>query len=274
MLLRGIAVLSLVLAAVVCYFGQLALWLFPVVFAAGYLIFLLIAFAFLVSVCKAVDLEKPQEHDSKFYRTVMNLYIEALVSLVLVRVHLTGKEKLPAQGRFLLVCNHLFLADPGVLLYCFPDRELAFITKKENQSMFVVGKIMHKTLCQPLDRENDRQALKCILKCIQLIKDDEVSIGVFPEGYTSKDGFLHPFRPGAFKIAQKTGVPIVVCTIRNTRMIFKNLAKLKHTDVDVHVVDVIQPEDIKGKTTIEVSDMVYEKMIADLGESFRYSVNG
>ena len=112
--------------------------------------------------------------------------------------------------------------------------------------------------------------MKTIVKCIQLIREDEVSIGVFPEGYTSKDGKLHPFRPGVFKIAQKTEVPIVICTIQNTRQIFPNLRKLKHTDVELHLVDVLQPEELKGKTTVEISNLVYEKMIADLGENFRF----
>ena len=35
---------------------------------------------------------------------------------------------------------------------------------------------------QMLNRENDREALKTIVTCIRLLKDDEVSIGVFPEG--------------------------------------------------------------------------------------------
>ena len=271
MLLKGIAAVSLVLAAVICVCCGLALWLFPVLFLAFDLGLILLAFLFLWFLCKLVDLDSQQEHDSKFYRAVMYVYIEALISLVLVRLHTKGLEKTPKEGRFLLVCNHLFLADPGILLHCFKKCQLAFITKKENQQMFIVGKIMHKIMCQPLDRDNDRQALKTILKCIQLIKDDEVSIGVFPEGYTSKDGKLHPFRPGAFKIAQKANVPIVVCTIQNTRQIFKNLAKGKRTDVELHLVDVIPPEDLKGKTTVEISDRVYEMMLADLGEEFRYT---
>ena len=156
-----------------------------------------------------------------------------------------------------------------MLLHCFKGSQLAFITKKENLKLPVIAPIMHKILCQSIDRENDRSALKTILKCISLIKEDKVSIGVFPEGYTSKDGKLHPFRPGVFKIAQKTGVPIVVCTIQNTRMIFKNLAKGKKTDVELHLVDVIMPEEYKGMSTVEISDCVYERMIRDLGESFR-----
>lgn len=269
MLLKGITLVSLILAAIFCVPGQGALWAGVLVFLGSWLALALAAFGFLVAVCHVVDLEKEQQEDSKFYRAVMYLYIEALISLVLVRLKTTGLEKTPKEGRFLLVCNHLFLADPGVLLHCFKKSQLTFITKKENQQMFVVGKIMHKILCQPIDRENDRQALKTILKCIQLIREDKVSVGVFPEGYTSKDGKLHHFRHGVFKIAQKTNVPIVVCTIRNTRDIFRNLKKLKHTDVELHLVDVIPAEALQGKTTVEVSDMVYEMMIADLGEAFR-----
>ena len=268
-LLGSIAGLSAALAVLLVFVFDLALWLLPVLFLLIDLGLLLVAFGFLWVCCKAVDQTKPQEEDSKFYRAVMYLYIEALISLVGVRLHTKGLEKTPKEGRFLLVCNHLFLADPGVLLHCFKKSQLAFVTKKENQSMFVVGPIMHKILCQPIDRENDRSALKTILKCISLIKEDKVSIGVFPEGYTSKDGKLHHFRSGVFKIAQKTGVPIVVCTIQNTRQIFKNLAKLKKTDVHLHLVDVIPPEEIKGLSTVEVADRVYEMMLSDLGEEFR-----
>ena len=169
----------------------------------------------------------------------------------------------------MLVCNHLFIADPCVLLHCFPKSQLAFVTKQENQKLFVVGKVMHKILCQPIDRENDRAALKTIIKCIQLLKDDEASVAVFPEGYTSKDGKLHHFRSGVFKIAQKANVPIVVCTIQNTRQIFRNVTHLKPTDVELHLVDVIPAENLKGKTTVDIGNQVHEMMIGDLGESFR-----
>jgi 1-acyl-sn-glycerol-3-phosphate acyltransferase len=269
-LLRGITLASAVAASALGFAGKTAVWL-CLAFGLGiWLVLALIAFGFLWAVCKAVDMEKPQEHDDKFYRTVMNIYIEALKTLVGIRFTVTGGEKLPKEGRFLLVCNHLFLADPALLLNAFPKAQLAFVTKQENEKMFVVGPIMHKILCQSLDRDNDRAALKTILKCIQLLKEDQVSIGVFPEGYTSKDCKVHPFRSGVFKIAQKATVPIVVCTIQNTRQIFKNLAKLKKTDVPLHLVDVIPAEDLKGKSTGEIADQVYEMMIADLGEEFRY----
>ena len=270
MLIKTIAGLSLLLSAVLFACMDWPLLMLPVLFAGIFLALALLALGFLWAVCAPVDLKKPQEEDSRFYRGVMHVYIEALIQLVLVRLHTKGLENTPKDGRFLLVCNHLFIADPGIVLHCFRKSQLAFLTKKENYSLPFIGAFMHKILCQPIDRENDRQALKSILKCIQLIKEDKTSVCAFPEGYTSKDGKVHPFRPGVFKIAQKTGVPIVVCTIQNTREIFKNLRHLRHTDVELHLVEVIPPEAYAGMNTVALSDMVYEKMIADLGENFRY----
>lgn len=270
MLLRTIAGVSAGVAVVVTVCQGLPMWAALGLFVLLFLGLAALALVFLWAICRAVDLEKPQEKDSKFYRSVMYVYIEALMNLVLVRLHTRGLEKTPKEGRFLLVCNHLFLADPGILLHCFRKSQLAFITKYENYDMPFIGKFMHKIMCQPIDRENDRKALKTILKCIQLIREDQVSIGVFPEGYTSKDGMVHPFRAGVFKIAQKANVPIVVCTIQGTREIFSNLKKLKKTDVQLHLVEVIPAEQLQGKSTVEISQRVYESMIGDLGENFRY----
>lgn len=269
MLLMGIAATSAVLTAVLCFCCGLTLWLAPVLFLGAFLALLLIAFLFLWFVSLFIDPRKPQEHDSKFHRSVMNLYIEAMVPLAGVKIHTQGMEKTPLSGRFLLVCNHQHEADPVVLLHCFRKSQLAFISKRENNNMFIVGKMMHKTMCQLINRENDREALKTILKCIQLLKEDEVSICAFPEGGIKELGKLSHFRSGMFKIAQKANVPIVVCTLRNTARIIPNLLKLKPTDVHLHLVDVIQPESFKGMSTVELGDTIYRMMLSDLGESFR-----
>ena len=271
MLLAGIGLAAAFFAGLTVGLAGLA-WYWLLVFFVGYVLVLAaLAFGFLVVITKFVDLEQEQTEDNKFYRTVMTLYIAALKRVLRLHLHTEGVEMLPKDGRFLLVCNHQSIADPVALLHVFPKAELAFITKKENQQMFLIGKLMHKIMCQPLDRDNDRAALKTILKCIQLIKEDKVSIGVFPEGYTSKDGKVHPFRAGVFKIAQKADVPIVVCTIRDIKVLFKNMVKLKPTHAHLHLVGVIPAEELKGKNTVEISDRIYEMMIADLGEEFRYT---
>ena len=267
MLLGSIAGISVILA-ILRTLGN-PFWVLPLYFVVSWAELAVLALALLFAMSALVDLDKPQEKDNKFYRLIMYLYVDALITLVRAKVHATGLEKTPKDGRFLLVCNHQHLADVGVLISCFQKSKLAFISKKENQKLPVIGKFMHRTSSQPLDREDDRQALKVILKCIQMVKEDEVSVAVFPEGTRSKTGKLLPFRNGAFKIAQKAGVPIVVCTINGTGPLFHNVKKGKATHIDLHLVDVIGPEELKGKTTAEIGQRVYEMMIGDLGEEFR-----
>ena len=266
--LGGMTVLSLLATLGVCVgsnAGLNSLWLAPVSFLGSFLSLIILAFLFLLGASLLANPQKPQQHDSLFYRKLIGLYLELLIPLVRVRVHTKGLEQTPQSGRFLLVCNHLHEADPVLLLHFFRKSQLSFITKQEVQSMFLVGRLMHKILCQPVNRENDREALKTILSCIRLIKEDEVSVAVFPEGYIKPDRKLHRFRSGVFKIATKTGVPIVVCTLTNTNHIIKNFLRLKPTDVDLHLIKTIQPEEYAGMTTVEIADMVYHMMAEDLG---------
>ena len=272
MLLKLILLLSVLITSAVCIPAGISaslLWLIPLSFAGSFLALALLSVAFLWTACQMIDTAKPRSEDSPFYRKLTAVYIEALIGLLQVRIHADGLEKTPKEGRFLLVCNHIFIADPGILLHCFKDSQLAFISKKENRSLFVVGRIMHAMLCQCIDRENDRSALKTILECIKIVKEDKASIGVFPEGATHSDNHLYPFRPGVFKIAEKCQIPIVVCTLQGTRNIIKNGLRLKGTDVRVHLIDVIQPEEFAGKKTVEISDRVYEMMKNDLDEEYQ-----
>jgi len=215
--------------------------------------------------CAFVDIEKPQEKDSKFHRFMVGNTAQLVLSVLRMRMHTRGLEQTPKDGRFLLVCNHINDLDPVVLLAYFKKKQLAFISKRENADMFIVGKIMHKIQCQRINRENDREALRTIINCIRIIQEDKASIGVFPEGYTSMDGLLHPFRSGVFKIAQKANVPIVVCTVQNTNKPFRNILRLKATDVHLHLLKVLQPEDFAGMTAVELGDMVHSMMAEDLG---------
>ena len=270
MLLKTIACLSLLLSMLIFAVMDLSLWLLPVLFAAIWLGLALIAFLFLWALCLLVDLEKEQEQDDRFYRGVMHLYNEALISLFRVRIQTQGLEKTPKEGRFMLVCNHLDDSDPAVLLHYFRNEQLAFISKRENKDMFIVGKLMHALQCQLVNRENDREALKCILKCIEILKNDRASIAVFPEGYESKDGRLLPFRPGVFKIAQKAQVPIVVCTLQGTENVIRNLKKLKPLPrVKLHLLEVIPAEELTGKTTVEIAQRVRAIMLSDLAEKYQ-----
>ncbi len=266
MLLGGITVISAILAALICVgTGNGHIWVYLLGFLGCFVLGLALAFGFFYIMCRRVDRSIPQEKDSPFYRGMIRHYIRAVVCLARIKVVAKGLEKLPKEGRYLLVCNHLCIADPAVLLHCFPGSQLAFVSKRENDDMFLVGQLMHKLQCQLLNRENDREALKTILKCVEILKQDRASIAVFPEGYCSEDGLLHHFRPGVFKIAQKTGVPIVVCTLKGTTDIIPKLKKLRPSRTEMHLVGVVQPEEYQGHSTVEIADRVFRMMADDLG---------
>ena len=250
--------------------GGLPAWIFFSVleWCGTFVLLSALAFGFLWLCSALVDFEKPQETDAPFYRWLVYHYSKALIDLLQIRIHTEGLEKLPQGERFLLVCNHQHEADPGVIMYYLYRSQLVFIAKQESKDMPIMGKLMYKLRAQFINRENDRQGLRVILNCIDLMKRDEASIAVFPEGGVKIEGKLSPFRPGVFKMALKANVPIVVCTIRNTQFVLRQGLKLKPTDVHFHLLDVVRPEQFAGMKTTEIADLVHKMMADDLGPDF------
>ena len=267
MLLKIFAVVSAAfagLAGIGCE-GLAWLWVVPLTFAGSFLGLLVLAFLFLWLASVLAKGSVEQQGDNPVYRRMIELYCEAVCTILRMKVDVRGLEKLPQTGRFMLVCNHLSLLDVVVLVWKFRGRELAFITKQENMDMFIIGNLMGKIQCLPLNRENDREALKTILKAIAIVKEDKASMGLFPEGTRSVSGKLLHFRSGGFKIAQKANVPIVVCTIQNTHKVFRNFLHLKTTPVPLHLLEVIPVEELKGVTAVDLSNRARARMAQDLG---------
>ena len=271
MLLNLICAFSALVALGICAaaggFSTLAwLWLLPLGFVGCFLLGLVACLVLLLITEKHTDSEGDFETDDPYIRGIIRWYAPAVFRLLGCKIEATGTEKLPADGRFLLVSNHLADLDPGIFFTVFPNDQLSFIAKKEVRDMPIVGVLMRRILCQFVNRENDREALKTILKCISILKENKANVAVFPEGRKSTDRYLlHHFRPGVFKMAQKADVPIVVCTLRGTQNILPNARKLRRTDVRLNLVEVIPAAELKGVTTVDIAQRVHGIMAADLG---------
>ena len=146
-----------------------ALWQIPLTLAGFFFGFVALFALVLFVSTRFVDPKKLLEKPSAYFRFMINQFCRLAFFLGGVHVHVTGLEKLPHNHRFLLVSNHLFAFDPLIYYYAIPRDELAFISKKENFSLFMVAEIMRELLCLPIDRENDREALRTILKAIQFL---------------------------------------------------------------------------------------------------------
>lgn len=270
MLLNLIYLFSALFACGVCAasggFGTGSwLWQLPLIFLGGFLLGLLMCFLVVWVLARRTSATEEFESDDPLIRTVIRLYAPAVFRLLGCKIEVVGGEKLPREGRFQLVSNHLADLDPGIFFTAFPDDHLSFIAKKEVADMPIIGKLMRRILCQFVNRENDREALKTILKCISILKEDKANVAVFPEGKITGDDKLHQFRPGVFKIATKAGVPIVVCTLFGTQDITKNVKRLRRTQIRLCVVGIIPAEELKGINTVAIADRVHTMMAADLG---------
>ena len=269
MLLNLIYLLSALVAVGLLLLTEGGIGLALAVFVGCTLLCLLICFLIIWVAAKRSDPNKEHTEDDPFIRAIIKYYAPAVFRLLGCKIEVTGAEKLPRDSRFLLVSNHLADLDPGIFFTAFPDDQLSFIAKKEVAQMPIIGILMRRILCQFVNRENDREALKTILKCISILKEDLSNIAVFPEGRKSTDCYLlHHFRPGVFKIAQKANVPIVVCTLNGSQNILPNAKRLRRTRIQLHLLEVIPAQELKGVTTVDIAARVHAIMAADLGAEF------
>lgn len=179
-----------------------------------------------------------------------------------VRTRVYGLEKLPTDRRFLLVCNHRSLFDPLILVKALKDFNLAFVGKPEALGIPVVGRVGYGAGCLPINRENDREALKTVLTAADYLKKDFCSMAIFPEGTRNRtEDILLPFHAGSFKIAQKAGTPVVVAALHNTGSIGENMFR-RVTDVELHILAVIPAEQVKAEKTRALAETA-RKLIED-----------
>lgn len=211
-----------------------------------------------------VNPNREYDRNSPYYRLLLNTATAFTVHLLGIHVEISGLEKLPESGPFLLVGNHRSNFDPILTWYALKDRNLAFISKPENFRIPLFGRIIRRCCFLPIDREDPRNAIRTIHKSSKLLKKGQVNIAVYPEGTRSKDGTLLPFHNGVFKIALKADAPIVILAIQGTETIHKNWFR-RHSHVRLTVVDVLPAESIRECRTAEIGDRVRDALTGALG---------
>ena len=215
----------------------------------GILLGLLLLYVLFLGVCSLmVDQNKVYEKNSPFYRFLLDSATAVAMKLLRIRVHVSGMEKIPKNEKVLFVCNHRSNFDPLITWNALRPWKIAFVSKPENFKVPFFGRIIRKCCFLPINRENPRKAIVTINKAAKLLKKQEVSVGIYPEGTRSKACAMLPFHIGVFKIAQKAEVPIVVLSITGTQKISKR-TPFQHTDVYLDVLEVFPAQGVKETKT-------------------------
>jgi len=227
---------------------------------------LFLLYVLFLGVC-ALLVRRNKEYDthSPFYRFVLDSATFLTLKLLRVRVHVTGMEKLPKDKKLLFVGNHRSNFDPIVTWYAFRNWRIAYVSKPENFKIPFFGRIIHRCGFLAIDRANPKNALKTINIAARRLIDQEVSIGVYPEGTRNKNGGLLPFHNGVFKIAKKAGASIAVVYVTGTQNIFWR-TPFRRTDVHVDILEVFSPENVQKSGTEMIGTAVQHLLWTKLHE--------
>lgn len=155
-------------------------------------------------------------------------------------------ENVPKDQAVLYIGNHRSFFDILLTYVLCPDLT-GYVAKKEMEPIPLLSTWMRYLHCLFLDRKDIKEGMKTILTAIEKVKSG-ISICIFPEGTRNKgtdELELLPFHDGSFKIATKSGCPIIPMAISNSAEIFENhFPKIKPCKVVVEYGKPIYPEEL------------------------------
>ena len=159
-----------------------------------------------------------------------------------------GKENVPAPGPFLVVSNHLHLADPPIIAASFPLKCVLMAKAdlwESGWSRFWVSNFgAFPVRRDGVDREAIRQTEDWIRKGISVV--------VFPVGTRSPDGTMQPALPGAVLIATRLNIPIIPVGITGSdKLRCLKRAFFRHPKITVNIGKPFTLPPIEGKITKE-----------------------
>ena len=164
---------------------------------------------------------------------IIQTYVKLLLFVCGVKVTRIGSERIPRDTAVLFTPNHRGMFDILTTLAYAPTLP-AYISKKEWRKIPLLSWWITWMHGFYLDRENVRDGLKVILAAIEAVKNG-TSVTVFPEGTRNRgedERQLLPFHEGTFKIATKSGCPIVPVAISHTSRVFEDqFPKVRPTHV-------------------------------------------
>lgn len=187
----------------------------------------------------------PRAKDISSLRIIQTVF-RFILKVTGADITIIGHENVPKDQAVLYIGNHRSFFDILLTYVHCPDLT-GYIAKKEMEPIPLLSTWMRYLHCLFLDRKDIKEGMKTILTAIEKVKNG-ISICIFPEGTRNKGNNeleLLPFHEGSFKIATKSGCPIIPMSISNSAEIFENhFPKIKPCKVVVEYGKPIYPEQL------------------------------
>lgn len=170
----------------------------------------------------------------------------------------TGAEHIHPGTQYFFLANHLSNFDIPLLFRAIPT-PIRYLAKKELYKIPVFAQALHVAGIVKIDRGAGQSSYAAINQGVARAKANGYSLIVFAEGTRSRDGELHPFKKGAFRMAISTGLPVVPVTVNGTWEVWPPGSKLfyrGHANVVIH--EPIPTADLTVKEIDQLRTQVYE----------------
>ena len=180
------------------------------------------------------------------------------------RVTVEGKENIPA-GPCVFVGNHRSYYDIPILLTAL-DAPHGILAKEELEKIPLLNRWMKLLGCVFVKRDDVRASVRALNDATEIVESGKSFI-IFPEGtrYKGEEGGAGEFKAGAFRIAVKTGVPVVPVAISGARALFENNGNLAHAGrVHIQILPPIQTAGMSKAEQKQLPDAVRQTILAQL----------
>lgn len=205
-------------------------------------------------------LEKQNINDKriKVVHKLTSLWSKLLVKLSGSKVEVIGEENLP-EGPVLYVSNHQSNFDIPIFI-SYINRPKGFIAKVELTKLPFVASWMRQMKCVFMDRKDIRQSIIAINQGADYLKQG-YSMIIFPEGTRSGKKEMGEFKAGSFKLAVKSGVPIVPVAINGSYNIMeKGSIIIKPAKVQIKILEPINTSKLSKEEIKVLHDRVHEEI--------------
>lgn len=173
-----------------------------------------------------------------------------VLSNTFYKVEVVGKENIPEDGPLIICSNHVSYID-WWFIYAVSPRPVRFVIDNKFYSM-PTGKFWFSQagLIPIATRKESEEVLKQAYDNISDNIQSGACLGLFPEGWITRDGEMKKFQPGIIKIINRDPVPIVpislnglwgsVFSYEGGKVLFKFPKTLRRT-VTVTIGEPIDP---------------------------------
>lgn len=151
----------------------------------------------------------PHLNQTRQNQTLKN-WNRQLLAILNIAILIEGEPPAHGKGGCLIVANHVSWLDIIVLNAIHPSR---FIAKSEVNDWPVIGWLCRRCGTVFIERAS-RQNTSMVNRRISLLLEQDVSIGLFPEGTTTDGKHVGPFYSALIQPAIDAGIPLLPMALR------------------------------------------------------------